>query len=377
MKRTNTPPIFNVLLLLAAFCPLALKAQKLSPNPAANEIVFGQSGTFSGSLGLYGNIIKNSIELCFRTTNEQGGVNGKMLRLESLEDNGDPAQAASNVATLRTKGIDMFLGSMGSRSIVKLLPQVEANDIALFFPWGSNAQLRNQKLSSVINGPGLLEPQIKALVDHIVNNVKQKKIAIFYADDDFSTSAKDDLVAQLGKHGIVPTALTSYNRFTMDIIAAAEPLIQHDPKLVICIATSMPTVRLIKHFFERGHYATTFFGIDSTLFVGNILQSKGIDFAYTSATPDPVTSQLPIAQQYRENLQKYMPTETPNILSFAYYLSATLIVDALKKLDGQITKEKIINQIETMRNYNLGGFMINFDASTRHAFGNDVSLIKG
>lgn len=294
-----------------------------------------------------------------------------------MEDNGDPAQAANNIAQLRAKGIDMFLGNMGSRSIVKLLPQIEAHDIALFFPWGGDEQLRSQKLSSMINGPGLLEPQIKTLVDHIVNNVKQKKIAVFYADDDFSVGAKDDLVAQLSRHGITPVALTSYNRFTMDIVAAADPLIQTDPKLVICIATSMPTVRLIKHFFERGHYATTFFGIDSTLFVGNILQSKGIDFYYTSATPDPVASQLSIARQYREDLKQYMPTETPNILSFTYYLSAAIIVDALKKLDGQLTKENIINQIENMQNYNLGGFMVNFDASTRHAYGNQITLIKG
>ncbi|QQR49214.1 ABC transporter substrate-binding protein [bacterium] len=380
MKMINSQLFFKALLLLTAnWAGIFLAHQLIAQTPPTlhKEIVFGQSGTFSGSLGLYGTSIKKAITLCFHATNERGGVNGNQLRLESLDDNGDPQQTAHNVALLCNQGISMFLGSMGMRSILKLLPQIEARDIALFFPWGSDELLRNQNLSSVINGPGLLEPQIKALVDHIVNNLKQKKIAIFYADDDFSTSAKDDLVALLNKNGLTAVSTSSYNRFTMNIVAAANQLIKSDPKVVICLATSMPTVRLINHFFECGHYATKFFGIDSTLFVGNILRSKGVDFYYTSAIPDPVTSQIRIAQQYREDLKKYLPNETPNILSFTYYLSAAIIVEALKKIDGPVTKEKIISQIETMHDYNCGGFIVNFDPTTRHAYGSTITLIKG
>lgn len=78
MKRNNYSPFFTALLLLAAFWPFVSLGQEVLPQPwttSTNEIVFGQSGSFSGSLGLYGTIIKNAIQLCFDAANEQGGVN--------------------------------------------------------------------------------------------------------------------------------------------------------------------------------------------------------------------------------------------------------------------------------------------------------------
>jgi len=56
--------------------------KKIIINPK-KEIVFGQSGIFSGSLSLYGNIIKTGIVTYFKQVNELGGVNGKKLRLIS------------------------------------------------------------------------------------------------------------------------------------------------------------------------------------------------------------------------------------------------------------------------------------------------------
>ena len=53
------------------------------------------------------------------------------------------------------------------------------------------------------------------------------------------------------------------------------------------------------------------------------------------------------------------------------------MVAALKKIKPPITKEKIINEIEQMQKFDLGGFTINFDPQIRFAFGKQISLIKG
>ncbi|MFH1254025.1 MAG: ABC transporter substrate-binding protein [bacterium] len=343
-----------------------------------NEIIFGQSATLSGHLGVYGDFIKNAINAYFYNVNETGGVNGKKLKLASLDDNGAPELSKRNIKhMLKDQKIDMFFGCTGTRSIMSVFPLIQEKKIAMFFPWGGNESLRNPKIKNIINGLGYLEPQIKKIAEYVVDKKRIKKIAIFHADDNFSTQGAEKLKIYLKqKYDITPVGIDSYNRLTVDILQSADKLLLTDPKAVICIATSMPTAKLIGYFFEKGHYGTEFIGVDSTLFVGSILKNKGAHFCYTSCVPDPVNSTLKIAQDYRNDLQKYFPKDSFNILSFAYYISARILVQAIQKITGPITKESIIKEIEQMKNTDIDGFLISFDKSNRHAFGKDVSIIK-
>jgi ABC-type branched-subunit amino acid transport system substrate-binding protein len=271
----------------------------------------------------------------------------------------------------------MFIGNMGTRSILRLLPLVKGKKIAIFFPWSGDDQLRDPTLTNIINGPGLLLPQLKAIVNYIEKNIKIKKIGIFHADDDFSTAAASDLAKILSSHNIKPAAITPYNRFTLDIVSPATTLLNADPKIVISIATSMPTVKLINNFFIKGNYNTSFFGIDSTLFVGDIVQTRGVDFYYSSAVPNPTTNTLLLTKQYLFDLKKYFPEEIPNILSFSYYLSAAIITHAIENISGQIKKESIIAEIEKMEKTLIEEFSVSFDKTNRHIFGKNISIIKG
>jgi len=342
------------------------------------EIVFGQSYNESGSLKIYGSTIKNGINAYFKRINdEQGGIHGKKLRLVSLQDQGNPLITENNIRKLRSLGINMFLGNMGTRSVLKVLDQIANKKILMLFPWAGNEKLRDSNLKYIINGPGFLSPQLRAITNSIVMNIKHTKVAIFHADDDFSNNATEELVTILGTNNIHPIAITSYNRLTLDLAASAQALIESDPKIVICIGTSTPTARLINKFFERGHYDTIFMGIDSTMFTSDVLKDKGVQFYYSSSVPNPTKSTFELAQQYRKDLAQYFPYESPNILSFTYYICAAIVVEALKKIEGPITPDTIVKQIEQMQHYNIKGFTVEFDAHDRHAFGKTISIIKG
>jgi len=308
-------------------------------NKKKSDIIFGQSAFLSqGSLQLYGEFIQNSINARFNRINKQGGIKGRNLRLVSMDDGGEPDKTEENVFFMKEKNVDMFFGNMGTRSVFKILPMTEKKDVAVFFPWGGADQLRQPNLSHLVNGLGLIEPQIKALVKHATKTLRLKKIAIFHDDGSFGISNKNMTIEELKKAGIEPKAIASYNRFTMDIDRPAKKLIKADPKIVICLATSMPTVKLINKFLELGHYGTKFIGIDSTMLVGDILKRKGVPFSYASPMPDPKKSKLKIVEEFREDMKKYFPNDPINILSLSYYIHTAIIEDGLKKIEGEITK---------------------------------------
>lgn len=366
--------------IIALIIVMSCCAYAEEEKPSEQKILlFGQSGAFSGPMGLYGYTIRDGINAYFDRVNRQGGVKGYRLQLVSMDDKGKLPLASKHIKDMRDQGITMFIGNMGNDHVQSLVPDLKRNEIALFFPWIGSYLLRDASLTSLINGPGFMEPQLTKLADYVVQDLGHKRIAVFHADDSFSTSSAQLLADDLRSRGKIKVEVIAYNRMTLMMKDAADKIKKSelDPRAIIGIGTSVPIVKMISHLFAHGRYASTFLGIDSTLFVGDMLRGRGIPFYYTAAVQDPKTSSMPIAQQYLHDIARYRPDETPNVLSFTYYLSAALLVAAMKACDGKPTREQIIKNIEKMQQYNLDGFTVSFDAKTRHLYGTDVYLIKG
>jgi ABC-type branched-subunit amino acid transport system substrate-binding protein len=362
---------------LCFFCLLLLPGQSKPESPTtaqpANEIIFGQSGAFTGHFKMYAHAIQRGIEACFKQANKAGGIRGKKLRLVSLDDIGDYARFQKNIQTLRTNfNASMFLGLMDTSSILSLLPLMREGKATVFFPWAQHKELQDPKLTTIVNGPGLLQPQIEALAKS--EDIQAKRIAIFHADDDFSTRWAHFLADRLKAEGQTPIAIENFNFFTMNVTQTAAELIKKSPKVVLCICTGTPVVELIKYFFGHGAFSTQFFGIDSTFPVKDILKYTGVAFYYSSAVPDPATSEIKLAQEYRQAMNEFFPEEPLSILSFTYYLCSRIIVEALRKAPDE-SASAIMHQIENMKKTELGGYPLDFDPSSRYIFGKKIWII--
>lgn len=342
---------------------------------ASAEIIFGISGSFSGHFGYYGNAIKHGIEAYFNQVNAQGGIHGKKLKLIALDDNGNADRTQKNIATLMQQGITMFIGIMGTRGLLAMMPLIKDKKIAVFFPWGGHPSFRDPALTNIINGPGLLEPQLDALNKYVTNTLKLNKFALFYADDDFSTDGATYLKKTLEKNNLTVVAAQAYDRFTMDIYNPTLNLIKENPRVVISIATSLPTAKMIDQFFVSGAFGTHFLGTESTFLVADLLRDKGVTFKFSSPVPNPKIDTLVLTQEYKNAMNSYFPSDDVTTLSFTYYICAAMIGEALRKISGAITTQEIIKQLESMKNIDLKGFPINFDATNRYAFGKQVWII--
>lgn len=367
--------IKNLLIALCCFVPLYGQNKTAKLAELKKEIVLGMSGSFSGHFTYYGNAIKHAIQARFERINKAGGIQGNMLKLVALDDAGNAEQTKANIDTLMGQGITMFVGVMGTRGVLSILPLVKDKKIALFFPWAGDPQLQDKSLTNIINGPGMLHSQLATLAKHIGDTLKLKKVAIFHADDEFSAASAQSLIAQLAKYNIKPLGVEEYNRFTMDIAHPTARLIEKDPRVVVSIGTNVPTQKMINQFFEQGLFGTYFMGIDSTFLVKDILHYKGVRFNFTSLVPDPVTSTIELAKEYRDDMALYFPDEGLSILSFEYYAAASIITFAMQKITSDITKEKILQELEAMKKTTVLGFPIDFDPANRHIFGQQVWIV--
>ena len=93
------------------------------------------------------------------------------------------------------------------------------------------------------------------------------------------------------------------------------------------------------------------------------MKDLGITMIVTRMVPNPHTSTLAIAQEYRDNTKKY--DVKVDKLAFEMYINASILFYLIGKITGDITKESIIDAAQDTHNCDLKGFMLDFNPQTR------------
>src|SRR5262245_35745737 len=68
--------------------------------PSKGEIVIGHFASLTGAQATFGISTDNGIKLAIKERNAKGGVKGRMLKLETLDDAGKQSEAATAVTRL-------------------------------------------------------------------------------------------------------------------------------------------------------------------------------------------------------------------------------------------------------------------------------------
>src|SRR6516165_5514753 len=72
--------------------------------------------------------------------------------------------------------------------------------------------------------------------------------------------------------------------------------------------------------------------------------------------------------EYKTALAKYFPGENADYVSFEGYIAANVLIQGLKKTGQQIDTERLIDNLEAMRNVDLGlGATLNFGRGEHQA----------
>jgi ABC-type branched-subunit amino acid transport system substrate-binding protein len=75
-----------------------------------------------------------------------------------------------------------------------------------------------------------------------------------------------------------------------------------------------------------------------------------------------------VVLEYKNALAKYFPGEAPDYVSLEGFVSANILIQALKRAGPQLDTEKLIDTLETMRNLDLGlGTQLSFGRSEHQA----------
>jgi ABC-type branched-subunit amino acid transport system substrate-binding protein len=93
--------------------------------------------------------------------------------------------------------------------------------------------------------------------------------------------------------------------------------------------------------------------------LANELGELGQGVSVSQVVPFPFSTNTPLLQEYR-NLMNWAGQKEYDFTSMEGFLTAKIMVEGLRRAGTNLTRERLITGLESMRDVNLGGFTVKF-----------------
>ncbi len=328
-----------------------------APGVTDTEILIGSSSALSGHAGQLGtNYIHGAMTL-INQINEDGGIYGRAIRVISYDDQYDPPKAFENTQKLINEDkVFALFNYVGTPTAVQVIPIVEEAKVPLIGLFTGANVLREPVKKYIFNIRASYYQEIEHAMKYFVDKLGLKKVAVFYQADDYGMDGLQGTKMALEKRGLEPVALGSYTRGAMNVEAAVQAITQSDAEIVVMVGTYSPTAKFVR--LVKSQKPNMIF--HSVSFVGpeefvKELEGHTDNVLVTQVVPPlHYTELLDSVEKYVENLTKYYPGESPSFEGLEGFVNSKVLVEGLRRCGGNLTREGLIEALESIRDYSAG-----------------------
>ena len=300
----------------------------------------------------------------FDQSNKSQLVPGITLNWVPMDDQYTPAKARENIELLLKRQIDIIMDPFGAENFLNFIDFVKSGSILVLFPISGVAGKRSPDLTSCIYHQPSAIDEGTALALYVAEKIKPKKVVLFYQDDTYGRALEAGAKQVLEKAKIPVTSI-SYQRNDLNFESAVEEIKKLNPDCIGLLATQQAAKILLQQLGEILIKKIQFFGTSelNQSMIRSYMQQHKVKCIVSNLVPDPLTSSLPIVQEFREDMDKAnIPVDT---YALDAYIGARLLIDVLKGIEGPVNKDSIIKAFERIKNYDFKGLQLNFDPMTR------------
>ena len=84
----------------------------------------------------------------------------------------------------------------------------------------------------------------------------------------------------------------------------------------------------------------------------------------TQVVPFPKDASIPVVGRYQASLKASAPDAQPGFVSLEGYLVGRAIIAALEKVDGDPTRQALVEAVQKPGTFDLGGFKLTYRSSS-------------
>ena len=342
------------------------------------EIVIGLSIPLTGPLAESGEQVIKAADLAVETINNNGGVNGKTIKYEVLDDKMDPTEAALVAQRfLENKEIVAVIGSLTSGTTLAVLPIYEEAGMPVICPTGNSPDLAGYKnFIRIVMDASLEAPMVGALA---MNNLGAKKVGIIYDNSDYGASMVEYSTKIVNDRGGELVAAEAFAAGTdKDFSVQLAKMQQVGADTIILVADYNEGSLIISQAETMGGFESVKWVGDSYLLGNPMLERVGKSAlaanVYAACDYNPYSSSpnhVAFVKAFSEVYDGLIPSEPAGFTYDAF----TIICDALK---AGAQKDTLVETVKTMEFSNLiCSETVKFDENgNRIGSGNDIVIIK-
>ena len=321
----------------------------------AKEILLGGSNAATGPVASVCYAVSHGQLAHFKRVNDAGGINGRMIRYEVLDDAYSAQRAIGNVRRLMQQDhVFTLFGGCGTVTAAGILSAIEGSDMPYLFPYAGLDKLIDPVKPNVFALMPLYSEQTAAIVPFVVQKFKPKTAAMFSTNiaghEAWRQAARDRLAAggvKLVIDGVME--VTSPERAPF-VVQAKEK----DPDLLLIMDTAPNAARFLIEMKRQNWKPRVIAGYstltDETFLRAAADNAEGILLAPGIVVPPTA----PEARQCVEELAAYNKDLVPSHFSMFGCLSARVMEEALRRAGPDLTRAKLVSTLESMKGYDTG-----------------------
>jgi ABC-type branched-subunit amino acid transport system substrate-binding protein len=342
-------------LLLLLGCAGFTPSHAQAPGVSENEIVIGSCAALEGPSSFLGRETVIGAETYFEVVNDEGGVNGRKLRLVSADDSYDPEKTQACWDKLMGQKVFAMGFFVGTPTAVKYVPLAESHEIPLIGLFTGAQTLYTPFRHWVINVRASYFDETREQVEGLWNTLHYRRIGVIYPDDAFGATVLQGVQAALKGMGTEAIVTASYVRQTSQAEQAIDKVKAANPEAVVVVGPSNTVAPILKQAHAKGwkplFVTVSFVGTDE------LIQEAGADaegVVVTQVVPPYYLTDLKTVALYRRSLQRFMPSARPNFVSLEGFVDAMVMVEGMKKAGKELTREGLIHAIESIHEMDMG-----------------------
>lgn len=363
-KRQRWPALAGRALACAALAiGLHNSAAHAENGVTSEEIVLGQSTPLSGPLAELGQDTSMAAKAYFDYVNLQGGVNGRKIRLLTLDDGYSTDKVLENAKTLieKDKVFALFnvFGTPGNSALLPLIARAGIPNIA---PYTGSEAVRKPFNPLVFNVRAGYADETEAIISHLgVRGIG--KVAVVYQNNAFGKDGLDSIGHALSRRQLKIHASAAIENDASDAEQAARTLALSAPKAILMVTAGKPSAAFIKAYNKLAP-GMQFFALSVMGSAASVaaLGKEGAGVVVSQVMPFPFSATSDIVREYQQVMSK-MGLKTWSFASIEGFINARVTVEGLKHAGRDLSRDKFVAALEAMGKVNYGGYVVNFSKS--------------
>ena len=329
-----------------------------------DAVNFVQIAALDGPAAQLGLGMKAGLEAAFAEVNENGGVHGRKITMEGLDDGYEPDRSTENINNaIASDKYFGLIGSVGTPTALVLQPIATQNDFPMVGPFTGAGFLRNPDFENVYNVRGSYDAETEEWVRILADEMGLTRIAIFYQDDGFGRAGLSGVQKAMDSRGMSILAEGLYTRNTTDVKDALLTIREAEPEAVVMVGAYKPIGEFIK--LSRSYEFTPEFVTIS--FVGSKaladeLWPGGEGVIISQVVPFPWDDSVQIVAEYQAALAEVDELADYGFVSLEGYMVGRFAIEALERAGPDLTRENFLAEMEGMSAFDLGGVELSFSA---------------